>query len=329
MIDRIELITSGSAKYDASGGGIINIILKKGQNTGANATVTATGGYGKYYKGSTGIVFNDRTDKFNIFGNYNYSANKTFHDFTTDRGINFNNAFSEYNVDYNSVQKNYNNTFGFGADYFISPGQTIGFLVNGSITDDNFTKDNNLKIYNQSVLDSISVTATSDLNRHVSRINYNINYNGKLDDAGKTLSADFNYTTYNRSSAEYITNDFSDASGNAYRPPDSLQNLSPSNIHIWLSRIDFTDPISKTSKLEAGIKYSNVISNNDLIFGPKINGVYQSDPMFSNHFNYTENVNAAYANYENKFGKFNLKAGLPSAEQTIAKGELDNVKSSS
>ena len=70
-----------------------------------------------------------------------------------------------------------------------------------------FIKDNNLKISNQSVLDSI-ITANSNLNRHVSSVNYNLNYNGKLDDEGKTLSADINYTTYNRTSSEYITNTF-------------------------------------------------------------------------------------------------------------------------
>jgi len=317
-IDYIELITSGSAKYDASGGGIINIVLKKGKNTGANATVTGSAGYGKYYKSSAGIVFNDRTDKFNIFGNYSYTDNKTFHNIITDRDINFDNTMSDYHVDYNGVQKSYNNNFSLGTDYFISPNHTIGFLVSGYIRSDDYVKDNNLKIYNQSVLDS-TITANSDLNRHVSSVNYNLNYNGKLDKAGKTLSADFNYTTYNRTSAEYITNDFYDASGNTYRSPLLLQNLSPSNIHIWLSKVDFTDPISKTSKFEAGIKFSDVTSNNDLIFGPFEDGMYQSDPAFSNHFVYTENVNSGYVNYDNKFDKFDLTTGLR-AEQTIAKG---------
>lgn len=316
-IDYIELITSGSAKYDASGGGIINIVLKKGRNMGANATVTGSAGYGKYYKSNAGIVFNDRTDKFNIFGNYSFTDNKTFHDFVTDRSINFNNIVSDYDVDYNAVERDKNNTFGFGTDYNISANHVIGFLVTGSVVDVNFMKDNNLKIYNQSALDS-TITSNSNLNRHISRMNYNLNYNGKLDQEGKTLSADFNYSTINRASAEYINNKFYNSTGNLYR--DSLlENLSPSDIRIWVSKVDFVDPVSKTSKLEAGIKYSNVVSNNDLIFGPFVNGSYQSDPNFSNHFVYKENVNAAYVNYDNKFDKFNLTTGLR-AEQTIANG---------
>jgi iron complex outermembrane receptor protein len=328
-IDHIELITSSSAKYDASGGGIVNIVLKKGNNIGANATVTASGGYGRYGKGSTGVVFNDRTDKFNVFGNYGYSNNKSFHDVTSDRDINFNNVLSDYHVDYKAVQHEEDNTFGLGTDYFISPNSTIGFLVSGAVADVGFMKNNNLKISNQSVLDSI-ITANSNVNRHISRTNYNLNYTGKLDSAGKILTANLNYYTYNRSSDEYITNDFYDPSGGMYRDPLLLRNLSPSNIHIWLSKVDFTDPLSKTSKLEAGIKYSSVTSNNDLIFGPLVNGQYQNDPNFTNHFVYTENVNAAYVNLENKFNKFNLTTGLR-AEQTIAKGNsvtLNQVVSS-
>jgi len=318
-IDRIELITAGSAKYDASSGGIINIVLKKGENKGANGTFTASAGYGKYGKGGTGITFNDRTKKLNIFGTYNFSYNKTFHDFTTDRNINFNSILSDYHVDYNSNQKNYSNNFSLGTDYFISPSQTIGFLISGYTRDDSFSKNNTLKISNQSVLDSI-ITANSNLDRDVTSINYNLNYNGKLDKSGKTLAADFDYTTYNRSSSEYITNSFYNASWNPYQSPLLQRNLSPSNIRIWLSKVDFTDPISKTSRLEAGVKYSNVTSNNDLIFGPKVaSGQYLDDPMFTNQFVYTENINSAYVNYVGKFKKLDVAAGLR-AEQTNAKG---------
>jgi iron complex outermembrane receptor protein len=317
-IDYIELITSGSAKYDASGGGIINIVLKKGKNTGFNGNITATAGYGKYYKSNAGIIFNNRTDKFNIFGNYTFSHDKSFHNFMNDRSINGNNMISDYHVDYNGIQKSDNSNFNFGTDYFISSNQTIGFLINGIIRTENFVKDNNLKISNNGVLDS-TITANSDLNRHITRLNYNVNYSGKLNKAGTTLSADFNYTTYNRTSAEYITNKFYNASGNIYRPDSLLQNLSPSNIQIWLSKVDFSDPISKNSKLEAGIKFSDVVSNNDLTFGPFVNGQYQSDPNFSNHFLYKEKVNAAYVNYGNKVNKFDFTTGLR-AEQTIATG---------
>jgi len=318
VIEKIELITSGSAKYDASSGGIVNIVMKKGNNIGANGTVTATAGYGRYYKSNVGITFNDRMAKFNIFGSYNFAADKTFHNFITDRIINFNNIISDYRVDYKSTQKSENNAFNLGADYFITPTQIVGFLVNGFSRQDDFIKDNSLNISNQGVLDSI-ITAESKLGRHISKINYNLNYNGKLDKAGSVLSADLNYTTFSRSSGEYITNNFYDADWSPYRNSEYLENLSPSKIKIWLSKLDFSTPISKTSTFEAGVKYSHASSNNDLVFGPEVNGVYVPNPDLSNHFYYTENINAAYVNYQNKFNKFMLTMGLR-GEQTSANG---------
>jgi len=318
VIEKIELITSGSAKYDASSGGIVNIVLKKGNNIGANGTVTATAGYGKYYKSNVGITFNDRMAKFNIFGSYNFAADKTFHNFITDRTINFNNIISDYRVDYKSTQKSENNAFNLGTDYFITPTQTVGFLVNGFSRQDDFIKDNSLNISNQGVLDSM-ITAESKLGRHISKINYNLNYNGKLDKAGSTLSADLNYTTFSRSSGEYITNSFYNADWSPYRDPELLENLSPSKIKIWLSKLDFSTPLSKTSILEAGVKYSHASSNNILTFGPEVNGEYVPNPNLSNHFFYTENINAAYINYQNKFDKIYLTMGLR-GEQTSANG---------
>jgi hypothetical protein len=76
---------------------------------------------------------------------------------------------------------------------------------------------------------------------------------------------------------------------------------------------------SENSQWDLGIKYSNVKSDNDLIFGPKVNGVYTSSPQFSNTFIYTENINSGYVNYTGKIGKVNLIAGLR-AEQTISNG---------
>ena len=320
-IDNIELITSGSAKYDASSGGIINIITKKGMARGVNLTLTGSAGYGRYYKANGGVVFNDRTAKFNIFGNYNYIANKTFHDYHTDRYIDTNNLSSNYHIDYNSVQQFFTNNFSIGTDYYLNPNNTIGFLINGLVRQEDIGKDNNLLIYNNGARDS-TIVSKSTLNRHISQLNYNLNYNGKLDNKGALLTANFNYTAYRRSSAEYIDNTFLTAAGDQYKDDLPLRNLSPSNINIWLSKVDFTKPLSKNSKLETGIKYSYTVSNNKLNLDSLVNGAYTNDPAFNNNFVYRENVNAAYINYQTKINKLDLTAGLR-AEQSNTKGTSD------
>lgn len=327
-IEQVEMITSASAKYEASGGGIINIVQKKGKNIGTNGSFTIGGGYGKYYKSRAGIVFNNRTAKLNVFGNYSFDNNKTSRYINTNRNVIFEDVLSNYNVDYNNTQKSQNHNFKAGLDYSISPKQTIGVLVSGIVREDNFLKNNDLMISNQHRLDSV-IKAGSTLHRGTSFLNYNINYNGALGKSGKNLSADVNYSTYNRHSDEYITNNFYTPAGNQYRDPLLLENISPSKIRIWASKIDYVNPLSKTSRLEAGVKYNHIKSDNNLIFGtlateqkPLRVKALRADPTgtLNNRFLYTEIVSAGYLNYINKIGKFEITAGLR-GERTSTMGE--------
>jgi len=317
-VQQIELITNPSAKYEASGAGVINIISKKGLAYGTNGTFTAGGGYGAFYKSNASILFNHRTEKFNIFGQYSYTGDKIFHQFDEDRHINFNNLLSEYNVDYYTTQQKYNSVFKGGVDYYLGDKQTLGVMVYGSISNNAYMKKNDLAISNNGKLDS-TIFTNSALNRDIDNINYDINYNGMLDKDGCNLTVDVLYNTITRHSGEFIDNYFFNFAGIAYRPKLLQQNLSPSTIHNWVAKVDYTRPLSKTAKFEAGAKYSRVTSNNDLVFGPFVNGAYQSDPKFSNTFLYTENVNSAYANYTNNGKKFNIVAGLR-LEQTNDNG---------
>jgi iron complex outermembrane receptor protein len=325
-VQQIELITNTSAKYDAAAGGVINIISKKGLNAGTNVTVNGGAGYGKYYKANAGLTFNNRMGAFNIFGNYNYLENKSFHDFTTNRVINYKGLSSVYDVSYDAVQVSKNHTYRFGTDVVVSPNHTIGFLISGTISNNNYVKNNVLNMSNQGKLDSV-ISTTSLTNRGLSNTSYDINYAGKLDDKGKMLLADFVFNDVDRHSSEYIDNYFNLANGGSYRPPLYLQNLTPSDIHIWTAKLDFISPLSKTAQLEAGIKYSDVRSNNNLVFGPKVGDVYTSSPKFSNTFIYTENINSAYVSYTGKVGEVGLIAGLR-AEQTISKGNSLTAMSS-
>jgi iron complex outermembrane receptor protein len=317
-VQQIELITNPSAKYEASGGGVINIILRKGVNAGTNFTLNGSAGYGTYYKASAGLAFNNRMGDINIFGNYNYLEDKNFHDFITDRNINYKGVLSKYYADYNSIRVKKTHTFRLGTDIALSRNHSIGLLISGTVDDFDYSKNNILSITNQGHLDSV-ISTTAKTNQGKSNISYDINYSGKLDKKGTLLSADLVFNNIDRHSFEYIDNYFNTAAGTSYRPVLFLQNLSPSSINIWAAKVDYTNPLSKNSQLDAGIKYSNVRSNNDLIFGPKVNGVYTSSPQFSNMFIYTENINSVYATYTNKMGKVNLMAGLR-AEQTISNG---------
>jgi hypothetical protein len=309
MIDHLVLISNPSAKYDAAGGGIINFEMKKGTNAGTNFTVSTSAGYGKFGKGSAGLIFNNRKGKINIFGNYNYGDRKTDHAFITNRIINYKGNVNEYDVNYDATLQGYVHNFRIGTDYALSTKHTIGVLVSGTINDDDFVKNNVLNVTNNGVLDS-TISTKSKLNRGLNNLSYDINYTGKLDTMGKLLTVDVTYNDINRHSSEYIDNYFYNSAHINYRPSLKLQNLSPAKINILVAKVDYVNPLSKTARLEGGLKFSWVQSDNHLIFGPEVNGVYQSSPNFSSTFLYKENINSGYLNYIGKLGKVDLTAGL-------------------
>ncbi|MGY4539363.1 iron complex outermembrane receptor protein [Mucilaginibacter sp. UYNi724] len=307
-IDRIEVIKGGSAKYDAAGGGIINIIYKKGTNIGTNGTFNASAGYGKYYKGSTGISLNHRTASYNIFGSYSVVANKTWKDVYTDRKVDYAGVESNYSTTYKSVIESRSHTFRFGTDFFLSPNQSLGFLVSGTVNNNNIDKNNILRIYNNALLDS-TIIANSTVDRDISNINYNLNYTAKLDKVGRSITANATYSRAKRHSDEYITNTFADEQGFAYRDPLLLQNISPTKIKNWSGFLALTNPLPK-GKLDIGVKYSYTTTDNNFVFGPQVDGIYTINTTFSNHFLFDEKIAAAYVNYTTKFGKFDFDGGL-------------------
>src|SRR3546814_6780845 len=77
----------------------------------------------------------------------------------------------------------------------------------------------------------------------------------------------------------------------------------PTIIDIRVAKVDYTHPLGKDNKLEAGVKYSNVASDNDMRFENQVGGVWQNAENRTNHFVYEEQVAAAYLNYHTQLGK--------------------------
>ncbi|HWK99060.1 MAG TPA: outer membrane beta-barrel family protein, partial [Parapedobacter sp.] len=90
-------------------------------------------------------------------------------------------------------------------------------------------------------------------------------------------------------------------------------------IDIRVAKVDYTHPIGKGSKIEGGLKYSNVASDNDMRFENWEGGVWQNAESRTNHFVYEEQVAAAYLNYHTQLGKWGVQAGLRS-EYTVSDG---------
>ena len=132
-VDRIELITNPSAKYDASGNaGIIDIRLKKNNNIGTNGLVSLSVGSGRYGRQRGGFQINHRSAKINVFGNYSINRERTYMNFDILRN------------QPDSGQRNFINSLSFirfrnlahnakmGIDFFMTNKTTAGVAWTGN-----------------------------------------------------------------------------------------------------------------------------------------------------------------------------------------------------
>ena len=320
-IETIELITNPSSKYDAAGNsGIINIRTKKSKSGGTNGSLSATAGFGRNFRGNTGINLNHRTEKLNLFGNYNYGTTERENLITIDRVSN-GTPDTYFMQSGDSRRKQQNNNFKAGLDYFIDKKNTIGLLVNGYFNHGNEKSANNTLIgpsFNQ--VDSSLVSKTLQTNKY-NNLSYNLNYKSVLDTAGSEISADLDYSRYSGNDGSDYENDYLFANGTRMRPVNYIRNNTPSKIDIKAFKIDYNVSLSKTVKLEAGLKSSWVKTDNDLQAEELVNNNWQNDVRRSNRFVYDENVNAAYTNINKQFKNTSIQLGLR-MEQTNSKGNL-------
>jgi len=315
-VSQVELIDNSSAKYDAAGGGgMVNIILKKNKNIGSNVGLTASGALGDKYRSNAGINWDLKTNKLNLFASYNFTDNKTVHNFTNERVIDVNNIVNNFDVDYTAATISKNHSFNLGADYSLAPKHTIGVLFYGTDNFIDIDKWNNTVIKTGGQADS-GIFTRSNISRHITNLNYNANYRGTFGKEGESvLSADFNYSTYNRHSIEMLQNDFLDAQGQPDGTPLFYTDNSPSQIHVRSENIDFSQALSKSSSIDIGVKNSQVKSDNIIDFEQQINNTSTPVADLTDHFIYNERINAAYIRYGLKFTNASLSLGLR-AEQT-------------
>ncbi|KQM79086.1 hypothetical protein ASE74_00455 [Pedobacter sp. Leaf216] len=321
-IESIELITNPSSKFDASGNsGIINIKTKKNKNGGTNGSLNGMAGYGKNFRGNAGLSLNHRTQKLNLFGNYNYGKNNRTNQIDIDRISNGKNTDTYFMQSGSSLRKQQNNNFKAGLDYFIDKKNTIGLLVNGYFNHGNEASVNNTFIGPSFVkVDSSLITNSLQQNKY-NNVSYNLNYRSVLDTAGSEISADVDYSKYKGNDGSNYENDYRFANGDRIRPIKYTRNNTPSIIDIKAFKIDYNVALNKTVKLEAGVKSSWVKTDNDLQAEELINSAWQNDVKRSNQFIYDENVNAAYTNLNKQFKNTSIQIGLR-VEQTNSKGNL-------
>ncbi|MBC9796565.1 outer membrane beta-barrel family protein [Sinomicrobium weinanense] len=306
-IEKVEVITSPSARYDAEGtGGILNIILKKGKADGFNGSVTVNTGIPDNHGVSTNL--NYRTGKFNFFTNGGYSyrdAPGNSYNFTEYKG-NVDNRFLEETRDRNRKSNNLNANV--GAEYNINDKHSIVGSVlirdqNGDNTTKNYTDkfDDNRNLTNQ----VFRYTGEDEKDK---TLEFNLNYLGKFNDEGHELSVALQHSDDEEDERSNIYDQpvYPDEGPRTYEKLRTFEKQK--NI---LVQADYVLPLGEESQFEAGFKSNlNDMSNDYTVENQDDEGNFYVNDSLTNLFNYDEHIHAFYAQYGTKFDKFSVLLGL-------------------
>jgi len=317
QIERIEVITNPSSKFEASGtAGILNIILKKNKKMGFNGSVTGTLGYLPQTNMNTNLSW--RKGKFTWFlnggGGYRESKN-------TNRNTSwFNNPVEntdETYTDQESITKSKSN------NYNASGGLTFDITdrtsVNASGTVRSFDSENNGRInYFYQYLNAPDAFRQR-LNKGS---NNNLAFQGdfgldhKFDDKGQNLSLSLSLQR-NRS---YNDTDVNDQSNNIFLLEDDI-NQKTINKSI-VGKADYELPIGEVSKLEAGYRLdvNNNDYNNMVLESTAASPIQTYLGNYSYNALYKEMFNAFYLQFKSKIGKLGYQLGL---RDEISKIDID------
>jgi hypothetical protein len=302
-IDRIELITNPSAKYDAAGNsGIIDIRMKKNNSVGTNGSFSVSVGTGKYARLVPSFQVNHRTKKINLFGNYSYSRDGNYWNFDLNRKQRFGSEFN-YIRQLSPIRfKNRSHNAKAGLDLFINKKLTAGIVWTG-LWNSSAEKSPADAVFSKEPYGAVFLHTLTDKSLSTVQSNHLVNLNIVQVFSGKSqLSADIDVGRFKRQFSNYLVTDtlFPGSTGD---PVSNLLSQMPTTIDIISFKLDYTTSIANNWKMEAGIKASRVNSDNDMQLSSGTNGNLAIDSQLSNHFKYEENIKAAYISVSGKMNK--------------------------
>lgn len=320
-IDRVEVITNPSARYEAEGGaGIINIILRKGKALGINGSVTGTIGDPRNYELNT--MFNFRSEKFNFFTSLGYRDSKS-------EGYNLNDnryldpvtgeptqRIHEYK-DNNRERQGYNGTFGL--EWYLTPSITWTNTVTARRNRGNNPNRVSYDYYDASDAFLYNRYRNEDKSSTRNNVDYTTTFEKKFDKEGHVLTIEGSIAQdkdnenagiddindfLNKTSFERTTNKEKEKSG--------------------LAKLDYTLPIGEHGNFEAGYLGTFKSTNTAFHLQRLNNNSWQTDARLSNTLEYKENIHALYAQYGDRItSQLSFMVGLRWEDSSIDVNQLD------
>jgi hypothetical protein len=328
-LESIEVITTPPSRYEAEGGaGIINIITTKSKDEGLIGNISLSTRQSAVNSEAGSIYLNERQGKWNIYSTL-YFGNRSRKPLT-DRNIlfpvtNISSVIQRHISSHNQYQELYPG-ISTGIDYQLDKRSVLGMLFEYS---GNWRKEMRNAITRDKYADADSLSSTRNTDKINSQTySLNLNYQGQLDTAGKTLSVDYDAIIYR--SGYYSNNVTTPLDAVTAEPLSSdylFRTSSPQDINNQSIKADFDWPINKKAYLSIGGKASFSMINNNFLFENQFaNNSWVANESQSNRFEYHENINGLYGNFSYRINPewaYQLGARI---ENTRADGWLDEKK---
>ena len=339
QIDKVEVITNPSAKYEAdAAGGIINIVLKKNHTPGYNGMVSAAIGTNDQYNGMA--LFNVREKKFGFMLNYNINgATNRTSSYTNRQSLdsiagNAENTRGYFHQNDQVVNKRIFQTARIGFDGYINNHNTLSITQSGTFG--NFTTTDNQGYSTNDSTDVQLINGNRISNQSVSFRNFTTDlslvHTYTKPDKQWTLDFNFNHahgTGTNLYNFNTYLPDGTPVPYNTTTNPQSETQNGGTHSNMITGQWDFEEPINSNMKLEFGVRsnfqrqYSNLtVTDFDSSYPSIINS------YLSNSYRTDNLVNAAYVTFSHTIKGFSYQLGLR-FEQTYFDGVLLSKNDSS
>ena len=310
-VERIELITTPPAKYDAAGNaGYINIVLIDNPDRGFNGSYAATMAAFSGTAPAANIDFNYRTQKGNLYGSYSFirQENTITPILEGNRKVIYqgNTTETATRSDRFPIQRNHNIRLGY--DYQLGQKTTLGLLM--AAYDTKWTMDavNNTTIKINNSLDTIIRVNNDEINQwHHWMGNINIQHIIK---SGEEITVNADYLYYDDSNPNNYLNHYYDGKNQLLRT-ESTRSGKKTVINILPVQIDYKKKLSAKTDLETGVKRVVSKFSNDVSVQELGQNTWKSDSSLTALYSLKENISAAYASINIAANpKTNVKAGL-------------------
>lgn len=312
LIERIDVITSPSARYEADGAsGVIDIITKKATIIGMNGNVRLSAGNYDHY--TAGGNFNYKSQKFVLRTSANFQTTQVYNTRKLERKNLLGNTPSTLFQEGDGVSRNRNAFALIQASYDLNSKTNIGASVNFG---DNFNRSN-------SFTSNRTVLPDETLKQQFNRLNH-----GKTDGQNVTVGLDFrrdfSSAEHNLTATLSYTTGGSDGRSDLNQESDETAsrrqqyNLRDNNSKALYGKIDFTWPVNKNLTLSVGgHTRQNSRENNNLLYTYNSEtGDFAYDERISNIFGYRDALYSGYISATQKWNEWGFRAGLRLSNMT-------------